>query len=734
MIYKTPGIYHSHKIAYPPLSGRLAPGIPAILGYTEKAVGEKGVSLSFVPTLLNTWEAFLAQFGGPFPMKAFVGYTQQGTILTASLGDRLFLWESVRLFFENGGREIYIVSIGDYASTPDRKDFAAGLDALRAYDVPSHVLMPDSVLLGVAESGYLHTYTLQHCADHKHRFAILDLVELHNIDATIGAFRDHLVSTRLDLGAAYYPWIRTTHSLEILPENIEYGQIVRKEPKEMTMEMRVNLKEAITERTIKAFDTSTETDWAAAVASRVVLRQTSKKVESLTTDNFDPLSGHLKALRAQLAKGSAKTVKQDLVNYLGFTRSIILGFTTFPKGEGGLPKELGAYIERERSSKKVYKPILCAVSKELDPDIGAAIGRNEEMVKQDYGWLAENKLWIDAWPPVLDRGSVKAMETPMELEVLKKEMPQVLDERIKAEYEKEILAKEALPGKEMVSEFIPVTREPIKEVPVEIIPSKGLAEVAKLVAADEDLYNAAKSIVEVYSGLFELASRLGKKGPDPIPDPVPDSVKAEALKRLSGLSAWLPPSGAVAGLYATTDRERGPFKAPANASLHAVLDVGHRLTVPQQEDMNASDSGKAVNALLIKPGRGIVVNAARTFDANSREWRYVPVRRYFLAVEKAVRDRLQDYVFESNDPQLWENVRGMLAGFCNQQFKSGALAGKYADDAYFISIGLGETMTAEDINEGKLIVKIGLAVARPAEFIVLTFVHHMESDKLSIQN
>lgn len=681
MTYRAPGIYYSHKIAYPPLSGRLEPGIPAILGYTEKAVSAEGGPLTLVPTRVNTWEAFIAAFGGAYPLQASVGYDPLGNVLHVSLGDRFFLWESVRLFFENGGRDIFIVAVGDYQSVPKPEDFELGMDALRTFELPTVLLMPDSVLLSAADLGRVQGYALNHCAVQQHRFAILDLKELHSVEATIDSFRTNLVAPRRDLGAAYYPWIRTGRALEIAPENISYHPIVYREPKEMGLGRR----EVMMAKPI---------DWANEIASNVVVGRSGKSEVTLTKDNFSPLPGHLTRLQKQLAAQQEKTLQQDLVNYLAFGRTVLLALSGMSL-RGNAPEVLAAYVEKQRTTKAIRNAILTVVTNELNPDIAAAIDR-KGLAEPDFRWLASGVLnWMDQWPADELGNS--------ELQISKGKVVSL----------KEVNLADRL------AETQP------------LMPSLPLPELAAKVSADKALSTAIATLAKGLEGLFALAVKGGKG--DPQPDPVPEAVQAAAMRMLSGMTAWFPPSGAVAGLYATTDRERGIFKAPANASLKAVVDVGHRLTLPQQEDMNTEESGKAVNALLIRPGRGIVVNAARTCDANSREWRYVPVRRYFLAFEKAVRTLMMDYVFESNDAQLWENVRGMLSGYCHQQFRMGALAGSRAEEAFFVSVGQDETMTPQDILEGRLIVEIGLAVARPAEFIVLTFVHHMESDRAALQ-
>ena len=124
-------------------------------------------------------------------------------------------------------------------------------------------------------------------------------------------------------------------------------------------------------------------------------------------------------------------------------------------------------------------------------------------------------------------------------------------------------------------------------------------------------------------------------------------------------------------------------------------------------------------------GRGIMVWGARTLSGNDNEWRYVNVRRFFNMVEESVKKATEIYVFEPNDANTWIKVRAMIENFLLLQWRAGALQGAKPEQAFYVKVGLGETMTALDIFEGRMIVEIGMAVVRPAEFIILRFSHKM---------
>lgn len=189
----------------------------------------------------------------------------------------------------------------------------------------------------------------------------------------------------------------------------------------------------------------------------------------------------------------------------------------------------------------------------------------------------------------------------------------------------------------------------------------------------------------------------------------------------------LPPSAAMVGVYASVDRDRGVWKAPANVSLNGVIGPVMRMTDDDQEDLNVDPTaGKSINVIRDFTGRGTMVWGARTLAGNDNEWRYVPVRRLFINIEESAKKASAFAVFEPNDATLWLKVKGMIESYLYTLWERGALAGSKPDQAYYVNVGLGQTMTAQDILEGRLIVEIGIAAVRPAEFIVLRFMHRLQ--------
>lgn len=186
----------------------------------------------------------------------------------------------------------------------------------------------------------------------------------------------------------------------------------------------------------------------------------------------------------------------------------------------------------------------------------------------------------------------------------------------------------------------------------------------------------------------------------------------------------VPPSGAIAGVYARVDHDNGVWKAPANVSLQGVQRLTDALTTSEQALGNQSPDGKSINA-IVSQGKGIRVWGARTLAGNDNEWRYIPVRRFAIMVEQSVKEGLTWVVFEPNDEPLWNSAKKAVEDYLDQLYRKGALQGSKAAHAFYVKCGLRETMTASDVAQKKMILQVGLAPLRPAEFVVLRWEWNM---------
>lgn len=249
------------------------------------------------------------------------------------------------------------------------------------------------------------------------------------------------------------------------------------------------------------------------------------------------------------------------------------------------------------------------------------------------------------------------------------------------------------------------------------------------------------------NGIYTLAQLIQAITPPVGGQTDPDSETAYATHALivnamgnfsfDYLSICLRASPAMAGLYAVTDRTRGVWKAPANiavAGVKSLVEINGTtatatpayMTPTKLADVHAA----GVNAIRSFFGKGVVVWGARTLKGTEQNsdpnWIYVPVRRLFNSVERDVKAAMGKAMFEPNHSATWETVRSAIDNYLFDLWKEGALQGVKPQEAYFVQVGLGITMTKQDIDEGNLIVEIGLAAVRPVEFVILRFTQNIE--------
>ena len=241
-----------------------------------------------------------------------------------------------------------------------------------------------------------------------------------------------------------------------------------------------------------------------------------------------------------------------------------------------------------------------------------------------------------------------------------------------------------------------------------------------------DVVNAAASLSEA-RGVFHIAD---------IPRAVAGKGAAAAVQWSTGVARsqnlafyhpWLvtgagtkkttrPPSAIAAGIYARLDQARGVWKAPAGgeATSKGIADLAQKVTTADVEKLQSA----SINSIRKFEGKGIMLWGARTFAAEGdAEWKYVNVRRLFLFLERSIENGLKWAVFEPNCEDLWAQVRLEVSSFLHTAWRAGAFQGTKPEDAYFVKCD-PTTMTQNDIDNGQLIALVGIAPAKPAEFVI----------------
>ncbi len=191
----------------------------------------------------------------------------------------------------------------------------------------------------------------------------------------------------------------------------------------------------------------------------------------------------------------------------------------------------------------------------------------------------------------------------------------------------------------------------------------------------------------------------------------------QVFDRGSNKADFVPPSGAVMGVYSRTDISRGVHKAPANEPIFCT-GVKVNYTKDEQDILNP----EGVNLIRAIPGEGIRIWGARTASQNSA-FKYVNIRRLFIYVMESIKASTNWVVFEPNDSTLWQRVSLTITSFLDGLWRTGMLTGGSPGEAYFVEIG-PSTMSLDDIKNGRLICNIGIAPSRPAEFVIFRLTQH----------
>lgn len=186
----------------------------------------------------------------------------------------------------------------------------------------------------------------------------------------------------------------------------------------------------------------------------------------------------------------------------------------------------------------------------------------------------------------------------------------------------------------------------------------------------------------------------------------------EVFDPLDKKNMAIPPSGSVIGIYARSDNARGVHKAPANETVRACVGLECQFNKGEQDILNP----KGVNLIRSFPGQGIRVWGARTASSDP-SWKYINVRRLFIFIEESIKANTNWAVFEPNDEVLWVRVKRTIDVFLTGLWRGGSLAGSAPSEAFFVNCGMN-TMSQDDIDNGRLICVIGVAPVKPAEFVI----------------
>lgn len=613
---KTPGVYINEIDAFPPSVAQVATAIPAFIGYTEKG--------PLVPTRISSFMEFEQFFGGA-PKPASVSVELDANLLptdNSTVTESKFkLYNSLRLFYGNGGGVCYIVSVGNYTASISKGDFYAdgdttvGLGKLTKFDEPTLLLFPDAINLSATDLGLIQQQALLQCADLMDRFTIMDVKQELGLIADSEKFRDSVGNQNLKYGSSYYPYLKSA-----FPYTYKFNDI------NGTGAGKVN--------------------FASIYSSNATIKGSLEKFSAVSS-----------------------AINDYSADYLALDKDKVVLLNDFSNTD--------EYYEKLWDMLAVLgKP--SDLADPLEAQLKAYLENNIKVSLKQYAQrLVDFKVEYDT------------IETP--------------------------LAYGPAPDFD-VAIWGPFTATLPNNLYDGLLDTSGSSDLSKIqLALDKLQLQILNAMTAAIASLESYATAEENNLISSIP------IYAAIVTKLSQAMNTVPPSGAIAGIYAQTDATRGVWKSPANISVNGIIGLTDDINDAEQEDMNIHETGKSINAIRKFTGKGFMVWGGRTLAGNSNDWRYVNVRRLANMIEESVKKAAMQFVFEPNVALTWVSVKGMIDNYLTTLWKDGALAGAKPEHAFFVSVGLNETMSAQDILEGRMIVKIGYAPSRPTEFIVLEF-------------
>lgn len=685
--YKTPGVYIEEIVKFPPSVAQVETAIPAFIGYTEKATKKVNGDLNMVPKRITSLLDYETYFGSAYP-ETTISVDITDTLVDGNLSRDIvvnqpstpkpfLMYYALQMYFANGGGPCYIISVNTYEDTNGNEnlvDFGLlndGLDLLRSEDEPTLIVFPDAKALSEPDFYSLYNNALTQCNEMQDRFAIIDThtcVDSFD-DAETARNGLNLEKDYLKYGAVYYPYIETIldyvyNADDILINHISYNADA--------------MPTALTELS----------------ASNTAITPIISSLRAITDADANTVNDQI--------LGSIPSVFDYIEKPTGYNNAVV-GAETFTVAKTAaftlLLDDLIADLQD-----------LVDVKTDIKNAANSAIASVEEVSTADDNIITTRNAFT-----TLFEGTNK-------IESVLKNLSDLSTKLKSADTD----AKVANLVKTNTTNVINEVKKLLNYTPFLGLPSNTLVIATDVFTTMSTLVsNIIAAVTAVQSVDTNNGAMNGRYLGDieSIDNASYNIIKSE----ISNLPITLPPSAAMAGVYARVDKDRGVWKAPANVGLNYVIKPAIKITNDMQDSLNVDTvAGKSINAIRSFTGKGTLVWGARTLAGNDNEWRYVPVRRFFNMAEESIKKATEQFVFEPNDANTWIRVRAMIENFLILQWRAGALAGAKPEQAFYVRVGLGQTMTADDILNGYMIIEIGMAVVRPAEFIILRFSHKMQ--------
>lgn len=498
-IYKTPGVYVEEIPKFPPSIAPVETAIPAFIGYTEKAM-KNGASLNLKPTQIESIAEYETYFGGSPSQDVTVKLNSNNEFVSAEANAKLYMYDSLRMFYANGGGKCYIISIGDYNITADKQHFLNGLEKLSIEDEPTIILCPDAASLGGTDLYDIQVEGLIQSAKLMDRVVVCDLKNSTEFKDDVQEFRDKVGINNLKYGAAYGPWMNVS-----LPRSLFRRNLI--------------LKNSDTNGLISLKSLTSDTDIISLIDELLLVEQTiadtSQAETTIHIDGFDK-----------------------------FLKSLIDGYNiTSNDAETEIKKITDFIIDVLLATKDIHTNAPSPLSNrfKIKTDIDNYI--NSSGIKDAMQTMIDHHIALDTAHSITLIGHVNASDAATFIDNLD---ISIADIDFSPDYNG-ITAPTPRPQCDFA-------------LPSVLAAANAAVSMFRFVQATERGYE--KTLNDSLSASFGFYKQLAAKA-------------SEALN-------MLPPSGAIAGVYASVDRDRGVWKAPANVSLNAVIGPAVKISHDQQ--------------------------------------------------------------------------------------------------------------------------------------------------------
>lgn len=689
--YKTPGVYVQEKNAFGSSIVANETAVPIFIGFTEKTTDAKGAELPKIngsdnvriPVLVRSILEYSQCFGGP-DTTGTMRVTEEGSETQTYYSVQItkggpnhsyapgLLHPALENYFANGGGNCYILSLGNYSefkgSEPGKVNWDAIQAAFEMAETCTLILPVDLIRYGTALYYSWCSQFINYCHSTKKQFCVLDVI-MKDINSStyrpqdIKTYRETVTGEALKYGAAYFPYLKSLTPYAYIDSNVIYkGAPLPSYSKEGFSYYG----------TVGFPDTNSRREICIQVEYNIQGEDTPPKVMVKAADPGQPTSMKFEnskwTLSLKQSTGNTEVPITDLTS-LWKGQADKHGYQlTFLKGMAPSKTYTGEYFEG--NSWVTEQEIL-----PLPPLEVSRIGGLKAAITQ---------LSYEIKPNAPDQAGVTLKITP--------EGNPETGNKLSITCIKDSTADKIL---EQITTFLG------EKKPADI-EGKYSFQVNKSFDANQ----------KVMAGTFEMTKYLQ-----------PDNATIQQIKAfLAQNYIPLPPSPYIAGIYSRLDNASGVWTPPANVSPLNTTAPLVAISKTQQENMNVdATSGKSINAIRSFTGKGTLIWGARTNDGNSMDWRYINVCRLFIAIETDISKALEAFVFRPNVFNTWVEVKTMIDLYLFGLFQAGAFAGQTPETSYQVMIGVGETMTPEDVLNGYMRAFIRVAPVRPAEFIELTF-------------